>query len=315
MVTESNFASDVVLTPEDLREARDQHKILCSVPGRCDKNRDLWFEFAGAKGKMELSEVAYGPDQKPKNSIFRVGHHTCFRVLSEEQDEFGNPIFILSRKCVQAQYYEDNLSDLIVGDIIECEVSAVNPQEAFCDIGMGILSLLPISRMSVSRIMSAVDRVYVGERIKCVIAGRDVFNRPILSMKECLGTWEENVQDFWVGDTVAGFVRSVEPYGIFVEIAPNLCGLCDTIPDVESGMEVSVYVKSISAQKMKVKLSITSIIAHDREYRPKPKELKFYIPSEIRAGHPHMDAWTYSPDDCEKTIQTDFSTNYTFRHD
>ena len=45
--------------------------------------------------------------------------------------------------------------------------------------------------------------------------------RITLSHKELLGTWEENVALFSAGETVAGIVRSVEPYGIFVELSPN----------------------------------------------------------------------------------------------
>ncbi|MGL0910084.1 hypothetical protein ACSTB0_13670, partial [Faecalibacterium wellingii] len=40
-----------------------------------------------------------------------------------------------------------------------------------------------------------------------------------------LGTWEENAAGFTVGETVVGIVRSVEEYGTFIEIAPNLAGL------------------------------------------------------------------------------------------
>ena len=43
-------------------------------------------------------------------------------------------------------------------------------------------------------------------------------------MKELLGTWLENAAAFAAGETVVGLVRSVEPYGVFVELAPNLAG-------------------------------------------------------------------------------------------
>ena len=36
-----------------------------------------------------------------------------------------------------------------------------------------------------------------------------------LTHKELLGTWEENIAMFQTGETVAGIIRSVEPYGIF----------------------------------------------------------------------------------------------------
>ena len=58
-------------------------------------------------------------------------------------------------------------------------------------------------------------------------------NRICLSQRELLGTWEENAALFSQGETVAGVVRSVESYGIFVELTPNLAGWRS--PGKESG--------------------------------------------------------------------------------
>ena len=93
--------------------------------------------------------------------------------------------------------------------------------------------------------------------------------RITLSHKELLGTWEENVALFSAGETVAGIVRSVEPYGIFVELSPNLAGLAESREDVIPGQQASVYIKSILPARMKVKLVI--IDTFDYHYRPAPQ--------------------------------------------
>ena len=49
---------------------------------------------------------------------------------------------------------------------------------------------------------------------------------------------------FSIGETVSGIVRSVEDYGVFVELAPNLAGLAEPCEDVTQGMQVSVYIKN-----------------------------------------------------------------------
>mgnify|MGYP002230072907 FL=1 len=46
----------------------------------------------------------------------------------------------------------------------------------------------------------------------------------MLTLRELLGTWSENAACFAAGETVVGIVRSVEEYGVFIEIAPNLAG-------------------------------------------------------------------------------------------
>ena len=126
-------------------------------------------------------------------------------------------------------------------------------------------------------------------------------SRITLSHKELLGTWEENVANFKPGETVAGIVRSVEPYGIFVELAPNLAGLAEPKEGVLPGQQASVYIKSILPGRMKVKLVIIDTFQY--EYRPALPEYRF-------SGN-HMDRFVYSPPECGKEILTDFTKQET----
>ena len=64
--------------------------------------------------------------------------------------------------------------------------------------------------MSVSRIQSPADRVAVGQTLTCAVKSRDVQGRLVLTLRELLGTWQENADRFRAGGTVVGLVRSVE---------------------------------------------------------------------------------------------------------
>ena len=87
-------------------------------------------------------------------------------------------------------------------------------------------------------------------------------NRRIsLTHRELLGTWAQNAALFSVGETVRGVVRSIEPYGVFIELTPNLSGLAEPRADLQPGMAVSVYIKSILPQRMKVKLTVIDVLA------------------------------------------------------
>ncbi len=68
---------------------------------------------------------------------------------------------------------------------------------AFIDIGGGITGLLHIEDISISRIKSPEERFFVGQKINVMIKSIDPENnRIVLSYKELLGNWEENIQDF-----------------------------------------------------------------------------------------------------------------------
>ena len=117
--------------------------------------------------------------------------------------------------------------------------------------------------------------------------------------KELLGTWEENAARFKCGTTVTGFVRSVESYGIFVELAPNLAGLAEYSDGVEAGKGASVYIKSILPDKMKVKLVLI-----DSFDLPLPAPGLGYFIDGNKVKHIH--SWRYSPSCCSKLTETVF---------
>ncbi|MBO7549523.1 MAG: 30S ribosomal protein S1, partial [Clostridia bacterium] len=136
-----------------------------------------------------------------------------------------------------------------------------------------------------------------GQRIKAVVRSAcDGDGRISLTHKELLGTWEENASAFAPGQAVTGIVRSVEKYGVFVELTPNLAGLAEYTEGIEAEDTVSVYIKSVIPQKMKVKLVIL-----DKAERETPEREYDY-----RFTEGTLRRWQYSPDECPRRIETVF---------
>ncbi|CDC61012.1 rNA binding S1 domain protein [Clostridium sp. CAG:448] len=177
------------------------------------------------------------------------------------------------------------------------------PFGAFCDIGCGLISLLPVDAISVSRISSPADRLHNGMEIRAAVRTVDPESgRIYLSMRELLGTWEENTTLFTPGQTVAGVIRSVESYGIFIELTPNLAGLAevrDRERDLASiGHIAAVYIKSINPERMKVKLALVDSYKGNVTVPP----LHYYVPQSVH----HLDRWVYSPASCARVVETVF---------
>ena len=188
------------------------------------------------------------------------------------------------------------ISHLVCGDVIDARITHLENFGAFADIGCGIVALMPIDTISVSRIEHPRERFTVGMDIRAVI--KSIENGRIsLSHKELLGTWEENANSFCAGETVAGIVRSVENYGAFVELAPNLAGLAESKDGVKAGQQASVYIKSIIPEKMKIKI----IIIDTFDYKYNPQKPKYYCNDN------HIDRFLYSPEGCSKIVETVFN--------
>ena len=298
--TEGSYRSAARMTAAELRAAIASREILQSTALAFDTQRQLRFELGGVKAVMPFAQCADGAENGTVRDIAvltRVGRPTCFVIESLDTDETGQPVYRLSRAEAQRMCKADYLDALQPGDILPCTVTHIEPFGAFCDVGCGISALLPIDCMSVSRISSPADRVSVGQQILCAIKNRDAQGRFVLTIRELLGTWEENAAGFTVGETVVGIVRSVEEYGTFIEIAPNLAGLAESCADLTPGQAVSVYIKNILPEKMKIKLVIVNHSLNQRHRF----ELKYFI-TEGR-----LDRWVYSTPESPKRIETDFA--------
>lgn len=273
----------------------------------CDGDLDLHVELGEIEGIIPREEcVLCGEGESVKDIaiISRVGKPVCFKVLALDTSG-ATPRAILSRRAAQAECRSLYLNSLLPGDIIPATVTHLDTFGAFVDIGCGICSLLSIDCISVSRISHPSDRLGVGAQLSVAVRSNDLqTGRIYVTLKELLGTWQENARGFCTGQTVSGVVRSIEEYGVFVELTPNLAGLAEprsddpTLRDVRVGDGVSVYIKSIIPEKMKIKLVLI-------DYAPCPTtgELKYYVnPTQIT----HLDRWQYSPIDCPKIVETMF---------
>ena len=230
----------------------------------------------------------------------RVGKPVCFKVSGFRRDSSGAVVAILSRREAQRECMDYYISTLKSGDIIRSRITHLESFGAFVDIGCGIISLLSIDAISVSRISHPAERLSVGELLYTVVKEIDDRGRIYVSERELLGSWLENASLFTEGETVRGVVRSVESYGIFVELKPNLAGLAEYRADVSVGQTAAVYIKSIIPEKMKIKLIIIS--THDAKAEPEP--LEYFIDTDTVS---HLDTWRYSPPESKRTIETVFS--------
>ncbi len=282
-----------------LEQAAAKHILLEAPVLLCDNEMNLHLSLGEAQGIIPKEEVAYSPSEEAAKDIAiltRVGKSVCFYVQKIWKKN-GSTVAILSRKAAQKECYDRYVSRLRSGDIIEAKVTHLEGFGAFLDIGCGIVSLLPIDAISVSRISHPALRLGVGEECKVIIKSRDETGRIYVTRKELLGTWEQNAALFQAGQTVAGTVRGIEPYGIFVELTPNLTGLAELKDGIGENESVSVFIKSILPDRMKIKLVIIDSCLDLTKHRQ----------AAISIGSTtHMDKWTYSPSASVKRIETVF---------
>lgn len=286
-------------SPAALGEAQRTGRILEARALMCDSAHDLIVDMGGMRGVIPREEGALGIREGTVRDIAilsRVNRPVSFIVQDFARDHEGRITAILSRRAAQELCQREYIEKLCPGDVIPARVTHLEPFGVFADIGCGISALLPIDSISVSRIGHPRERFLPGMDIRAVVKSREG-GRINLSHKELLGTWQENARRFRAGETVGGIVRSIESYGVFVELAPNLAGLAETKANIFPGQQASVFIKSVLPSRMKVKLIIIETFDSEPR-RPGPPEYFF--------DGAHMDEFVYSPPESEKVIRSVF---------
>lgn len=287
-----------ISSSQGLSEALEKNIILEAKAVLCTSSHDIIVDLPCAKGIITRENGALGIKEgftRDIALISRVNKIVCFKIISLELDKNGELIAHLSRRIAQQECFDNFISELRSGDIIDAKVTHFEQFGAFVDIGCGIPSLLPIDMMSVSRISHPSDRFTIGQSIKVAVKSNEN-GRIFLTHKELLGTWKENADRFKSSETVPGIVRSIEDYGIFVELSPNLAGLAEPKEGISVGQSVSVYIKAILPDKMKVKLIIVDVCAEKAEI----SDIRYFIDSD------HIESWKYSTANSVKNISSEF---------
>ncbi len=246
---------------EELSKASINGDIIQAKVSRCDSNYNLYVDLGnnitGIIPRDEVEAINIDETGFPKPNICKskIDKIVQFKV----KDTSKKDTVILSRKAVGKEAINWMKNELKEGMLVYGIVKNIRPYGAFVEIGGGIVGLVHIEDISVARIKTPYERFKIGQKIKIMIKSIDrKTNRVILSYKETLGTWEENVKEFEEGMIVSGIAREKEKNknGIFIELKPNLVGLADYKDNIEYGEDVRLKIKKIIPDKKKIKLTI-----------------------------------------------------------
>lgn len=263
----------------------------------CDEQRNLYVRLGDRRGVIPRNEAGLGAETGTLREIAilsRVGKPVCFRVIGESDGRW-----LLSRRNVQEEAFQYFQKNLMPGEVVQATVTHLEQFGAFVDIGCGIVSMIGIENISVSRIRHAAERFSVGQHIFAVVSKKEPGGRISLTHRELLGTWQQNAERLRPGLAVKGIIRGIEKYGVFVELFPNLSGLAEPCIDAEIGMEAAVYIKSILPDRMKIKLTILDVLPCNGKRLIRNDD--YYLSEGC------LRRWQYQPNQCSKScIETVF---------
>lgn len=249
------------LDKDNINQYIENKNILQGLVKECDDKYNLHIKFenglTGIIPRNEVEGINVEEDGLPKVNLCtgKVHKFVQFKIKEAKNED----TLILSRKEVQEEALNWVKNELEVGQRVTGIVKNIKPYGAFIEIGGGIVGLVHIEDLSIARIKTPFERLKIGQKVEVVIKSIDKEQGKVnLSYKEVLGSWEENVKNFFPGTKAKGIVRETEKNknGIFIELKPNLVGMAEYEEGFLYGQTVDVYIKKIDTEKKKIKLLI-----------------------------------------------------------
>ncbi|MEO5927618.1 MAG: S1 RNA-binding domain-containing protein [Patescibacteria group bacterium] len=185
----------------------------------------------GTAGFLPVSQLS--PDNYPrvtggeKTKILEklkelVGKMVDVKVIDVNEEEEK---LIVSEKAVWESKQEGVIAKYKVGDSVEGEVTAVTDFGAFVRFDAALEGLVHISEIAWQRIDHPRDVLKPGDHVRAEvinIEGSKIF----LSMKKLVpDPWKNVAEKYKLNQMVKGRVLKINPFGLFVELDPEIHGL------------------------------------------------------------------------------------------
>lgn len=245
----------------------------------------LIVRLEGVTGFLPVSQLS--PDNYPrvaggeKARILEklkelVGASMDVKVIDMNEEEEK---LIVSEKAVWETKQEGVISKHTIGEVIEGEVTAVTDFGAFVRFDENLEGLVHISEIAWQRIDHPHDVLKPGDRVRAEIInieGSKIF----LSMKKLVpDPWKKVSERYELNQVVKGRVLKINPFGLFVELDPEIHGLAHIselaakpVKDVNEiarvGDEFDFRIVSIDPESHRLGLSLKKV----KEEEPEKQE-------------------------------------------
>ncbi len=266
------------LQPDPWDSVAERYPVSSRVIGRVVSVTDYgaFIELEpGVEGLIHISEMTWSRRMKHPAKVVKVSDNVEAVVLDVRPRERRVSLGI---KQLEADPWTTVAERYSIGSVVEGRVRKLTDFGAFIEIEEGIDGLVHISDLSwTKRVKHPSEVLKKGQLVQAVILQIDAPNRRLsLGVKQLQpDAWETFFRSHQVGDIVRGRVCRASSFGVFVELAPSVEGLCHNseIPGAEvhrdepalaTGEEFEFKVIKMNEAEKRIGLSIRAV-ADDEE--------------------------------------------------
>jgi small subunit ribosomal protein S1 len=200
-------------------------KVIGRVASTTDYGAFVELE-PGVEGLIHISEMTWSRRMKHPSKVVKVGDQVEVVVL---EVKLRDRRISLGMKQLEADPWTTVAERYSIGSVVEGRVRKLADFGVFIEIEEGIDGLVHISDLSwIKRIKHPSEVLKKGQVAQAVILQIDAGNRRLsLGIKQLEpDSWETFFRAHQTGDVVRGRVTRTASFGVFVELAPGVEGLC-----------------------------------------------------------------------------------------
>jgi small subunit ribosomal protein S1 len=264
------------LQPDPWTSIEERYPINAKLRGRVSSVTDYgaFIELEpGVEGLVHVSEMSWSKRAKHPKNIVKVDDEVEVQVLRLDPKDRR---VSLGMKQVMANPWETIYERFRVGQQIKGRVRNLTEFGAFVELEEGVDGLVHVTDISHKKIKHPSEALKKNQEVEAVITHIDVAGRRMsLSMKDLQpSTWDKFVSEHKPGDVVKGKISRFANFGVFVELAEELEGLChiSELSDeriekpekvFEIGQEMEFKILRIEPDAQKIGLSARAVGKED----------------------------------------------------
>jgi small subunit ribosomal protein S1 len=217
------------MTPDPWETLAERYPVGSRVVGRVMSIADYgaFLEIEpGVEGLIHISEMTWSRRMKHPSKVVKAGDQVEAVVLEVKPKDRRVSLGI---KQLEPDPWTTVAQRYSVGSVVEGRVRKLTDFGAFLEIEEGVDGLVHVSDLSWTRhVKNPSEVLKKGQVMQAVILNIDAPNHRLsLGIKQLQpDAWESFFQSHEVGDLVRGRVCRAVPFGVFVEVAPGVEGLC-----------------------------------------------------------------------------------------
>ncbi len=261
--TESNAEREQLL--ENLQEGQTVKGIVKNLT-----DYGAFIDLGGIDGLLHITDMAWRRVRQP-SEIVNVGDEIDVKVLKFDKERHR---VSLGLKQMGEDPWEDIARRYPVGARLFGKVTNIADYGCFVEIESGVEGLVHVSEMDwTNKNIHPSKVVHVGQETEVMVLDIDEERRRIsLGMKQCASNpWDSFAATHNKGDKIAGTIKSITDFGVFVGLEGGIDGLLhlsdlswndggeDAVRGYSKGDEVEAVILAIDPERERISLGVKQL--------------------------------------------------------